>query len=259
MTATPVITTDVQLSVPPRVGLVVEADADTVTVTRIVDGAREVLINGRDAQVAGSTYIDDYTVPYGVPVQYVATSMKSGVASDESAPTDPVIARIYTTGLWLSDPTIPGSDLEVRVENWDEMNFATQTDVVLPLGGVTPIALLAPLQSAEFTLTTRADRPEQRQAIQQLLRTCPIPLLRPSPVLEEPARYCTHGGMRRNRRTIGHYLYEIPLTEVAPPPLATQYGEVGKRYQDLPDYYTSYDDPALTSRTYIDLARDPRP
>lgn len=262
MTATPVLEIDTSLETPPVAQITVTAaDAATVTVSRVVDGAEAgVLINGRNVGVNGSTYLEDYTIPFGVPVQYYAVAEDAaGVESAQSALTAPVKARVYGSGLWLSDPTIPGSGLEVRVVDWDEREFNSATSTALPLGGSIPIGLLATRQGASFTLITRSDRPEFRTELRHLIATSPLMLLRPSPILDEPARYCTVGSVRERRLTIGHYRYELGLTEVRTPAVAVKYGAPGKRYEDLVYYYDSYDDPKLTQRTYIELARDPRP
>jgi len=246
--------------VPPRVGITVEAaDADTVTITRITPDGREVLINGRDIPIAGSTYVEDYTAGWGVPLQYVATAVEDGVPSAESAPTDPVTLTVTTTGAWLSDPSIPGSSIEIRVNDWTDKEFDTETTTVLPLGGSTPVALLGARQSAQFTLITRAMDITTRDSLRGLLATAPLLLLRPSPVLDEPARYIAVGKVRERRLTIGKYEYELPMTESLPPAVGVRYGEPGKQLQDLEGYYPTLDDLAATGKTLLEIAKDPRP
>lgn len=262
MTATPVLEVDTSLGYPPVVGITVTAaDAETVTVSRVTVDGPEPLVNGRDIGISGAAYIEDYTAPFGVPTQYVAVAKDSaGVESSESAPTVPVTVQVYgSTGLWLTDPTLPASAIEVRVADWDERDYDTESSLALPLGGTNPVALLATRQRPAFTLTTTTSRREQRDELKQLLGSSPLLLLRPTPILEEPARYCMVGKVKERRLTIGRYQYEIDLTECRPPAIAVKYGAPGRRYMDVVYYYDSYTDPKLEGRTYLDMAKDPRP
>lgn len=174
-------------SSPPSAHLVWEAadlpaGTHTITVTRTADGLSYV-VRGASALFAdGGAVLDDYEIPVGVVVSYVAEAFDSdGISLGAVAALTGTIAAPDPKIVWISDPTNPN----LTVSATAEMGFsaglsrkrAVQTyqvgDRVVALLG--PIGKLAgvPLRLVSLTAASTASLDVLLRQTAVLIRTAP--------------------------------------------------------------------------------------
>jgi hypothetical protein len=260
MTATITLHTD-----PPSAHLVWEAadlpaGTHTIKVTRTADGVSYV-VRGASALFAdGGAVLDDYEIPLGVQVSYVAEAFDSDGA--------PLGAQDALTGQvdtdpsmgWVSDPTNPNAVVQVELKDDFAQDLITVRQVQTYQVGDRVVALLGALgKLTSIPLRMQTKTIPDYHTLVGILRQTAVLIRTAPPTLQPRLLYVVVPTVKATQQDVqwggGWVLYDIQGDEIDATTLDILIPVV--TWQDYIDAFPTWADMEAAYSTWFDAMKNP--
>lgn len=211
---------------------------------------------GRVAVIGGSFQrtVDHYEFVAGTTMEYRVV----GLSSPELVPDVVVQSRVLTidaplTGPWIKFIASPARNRKLKISGNGPVQRASRNAVYPVAGRVDPVVVTDVHAARTTSITAITTTTAEGEALDEALSSGALAFLHVPVGSPLPSMYVSVGDYQWSPAPLSEdRLWEIPITEVAAPPLSVV--GVGVTYQAMFERYVSYTDAAAAFATYRDSA-----